>query len=141
MKKGEFTFTMIKPRAIELGYLVPILHDIGKDGFKIVALKMTQMTKTQAQKFYLEHKDRPFYDDLVEFMSSGPILAAVLKKNNAVSDYRKLIGSTNPAEADEGTIRKKYAQSLQENAVHGSDSDESAERETNFFFSNFEVYE
>lgn len=101
---------------------------------------MTRLSKVQAQKFYEIHKERPFYNDLVEFMSSGPVVAAVLKKDNAVEEYRKLIGNTNPAMAEDGTIRKKYAMSIQENAVHGSDSDDNAEIEANFFFSQFEIY-
>lgn len=140
MKKGEYTFTMIKPRAVEFGNLIPILYDITQAGFQVVAMKMTRLSKVQAQKFYEIHKERPFYNDLVEFMSSGPVVAAVLKKDNAVEEYRKLIGNTNPAMAEDGTIRKKYAMSIQENAVHGSDSDDNAEIEANFFFSQFEIY-
>jgi nucleoside-diphosphate kinase len=140
MEKGSITFTMIKPKAIEFGKLMPILFDISQAGFKVVALKMTRLSKVQAAKFYEVHKDRPFYNDLVEFMSSGPVVAAVLEKDNAVEDYRKLIGNTNPAMAEDGTIRKKYALSIQENAVHGSDSDDNAIIESNFFFSQFEIY-
>lgn len=140
MEKGSFTFTMIKPRAIEFGKLIPILDDINAGGFKVVAMKLTRMSKVQAAKFYEVHRDRPFYNDLVEFMSSGPVLAAVLLKENAVEDYRRLIGDTNPALAEDGTIRKKHALSIQENAVHGSDSDDNAFIEANFFFSQFEIF-
>ncbi len=140
MKKGEFTFTMIKPKAVELGNLIPILYDISQAGFKVVAMKMTRLSLVQAKKFYAIHKERPFFKDLVEFMSSGPVVAAVLQKDNAVEEYRKLIGTTNPAEAEDGTIRKKYALSVQANAVHGSDSDENALIESNFFFSQFEIF-
>ena len=108
---------------------------INEAGFKIKAMKYTQLTKADAEGFYAVHKERPFFGELVDFMSSGPIVAAILEKDNAVADFRKLIGATNPAEAEEGTIRKKYATSLGENAVHGSDSDENAEIEANFHFS------
>ncbi|MDD3739805.1 MAG: nucleoside-diphosphate kinase [Bacteroidales bacterium] len=140
MKKGEFTFTMIKPTAVRLGNLVPILHEIDLAGFSVIAMKMTRLSLVQAEKFYEIHKERPFYRDLVEFMSSGPVLAAVLQKENAVNDFRKLIGNTNPSQADDGTIRKKFARSVQENAIHGSDSDENALIEANFFFSQFEIF-
>lgn len=140
MKSGEFTFTMIKPTAIKLGNLVPILHEIDLAGFSVIAMKMTRLSKNQAEKFYLVHKERPFYNDLVTFMSSGPVLAAVLQKENAVEEFRKLIGSTNPEQADAGTIRKKFAKSVQENAIHGSDSNENALVEANFFFSQFEIF-
>ena len=140
MKPGEFTFTMIKPTAVRLGNLVPILHEIDLAGFSVIAMKMTRLSKAQAERFYLVHKDRPFYTDLVEFMSSGPVLAAVLQKENAVEEYRKLIGNTNPEQAEPGTIRYKFAKSIQENAVHGSDSDENALIEANFFFSQFEIF-
>jgi len=140
MKKGEFTFTMIKPTAVKLGNLIPILHEINLAGFSVIAMKMTRLSRAQAEKFYEVHKDRPFYRDLVEFMSSGPVLAAVLQKENAVNEFRKLIGSTNPDLAEEGTIRKKFAKSVQENAVHGSDSDDNALIEANFFFSQFEIF-
>jgi nucleoside-diphosphate kinase len=140
MKAGEFTFTMIKPKAVQLGNIVPILHEIDVAGFSVIAMKMTQLSHTQACRFYAVHKDRPFFNDLVEFMSSGPVVAAVLQKVNAVEDYRKLIGNTDPAKAEEGTIRKKFAISMQANAVHGSDSDENALIEANFFFSQFEIF-
>jgi nucleoside-diphosphate kinase len=140
MKVSEFTFTMIKPTAVRLGNLVPILHEIDLAGFSVIAMKMTRLSRAQAERFYLVHKERPFYNDLCEFMSSGPVLAAVLQKENAVEEFRKLIGSTNPECAEAGTIRKKFARSVQENAIHGSDSDENALIEANFFFSQFEIF-
>jgi nucleoside-diphosphate kinase len=140
MKHGEFTFTMIKPTAVRLGNLVPILHEIDLAGFSVIAMKMTRLSRAQAERFYLVHKERPFYNDLCEFMSSGPVLAAVLQKENAVEEFRKLIGNTNPECADAGTIRKKFAKSVQENAIHGSDSDGNALIEANFFFSQFEIF-
>jgi nucleoside-diphosphate kinase len=132
------TFTMIKPDAFGKGHSGAIIDKIQKNGFSIVALKLTRLSKEKAGEFYSVHKERPFYGELVEFMSSGPIIAAILEKNNAVADFRKLIGATDPAKADEGTIRKLFAASVGENAVHGSDSDENAEIEGNFFFSAFE---
>jgi len=140
MKPGEFTFTMIKPTAVKLGKLVPILHEIDEAGFSVIAMKMTILSRAQAERFYAIHKERPFFEELVFFMSSGPVLAAVLQKENAVEDYRNLIGNTNTSDAKDGTIRKKFAISVQENAVHGSDSDENALIEANFFFSQFEIY-
>lgn len=137
---GKFTFTIIKPLAVSKGYIGPILNMISEAGFKIGALKMLHLTRGEAQRFYEVHVGRPFYDDLVEFMISGPIVVAVLEKENAVEDYRKLIGSTDPEKAEEGTIRKKYAQSMQSNAVHGSDSDENAEMEATFFFPSSERF-
>lgn len=137
---GTFTFTIIKPLAVSKGYIGPILNMISEAGFKIGALKMLHLTRGEAQRFYEVHVGRPFYDDLVEFMISGPIVVAVLEKENAVEDYRKLIGSTDPEKAEEGTIRKKYAQSMQSNAVHGSDSDENAEMEATFFFPSSERF-
>ncbi|WP_219224118.1 nucleoside-diphosphate kinase [Pedobacter antarcticus] len=128
------TFTMIKPDAVANGHIGAIINDITAAGFKIVALKYTKLTAETAGKFYEVHKDRPFYGDLVNFMSSGPIVAAILEKDNAIEDFRKLIGATNPAEAAEGTIRQKYAKSIDANAVHGSDSDENAAIEGDFFF-------
>lgn len=133
--KGNITFTIIKPRAVEKGYIGPILNMIHEGGFKISALKMLQLTKSEAERFYAVHKERPFYGELVEFMTSGPIVVSILEKKNAVEDYRKLIGATDPSKAEEGTIRKKYAESVQANAVHGSDSDENAAIEAAFFFS------
>jgi len=132
------TFTMIKPDAMENGNAGAILDRIIKEGYKIVALKLTKLTPEKAGEFYLVHKERPFYNDLVSFMSRGPIMAAILEKENAVSTFRELIGATNPANAAEGTIRKTFATSIEENAVHGSDSDENAAIEGNFFFNYFE---
>jgi nucleoside-diphosphate kinase len=137
---GEFTFTMIKPDAVADNNIGNILQMINAAGFQIVAMKYTCLSTAQAGKFYEVHKERPFYGELVDFMSSGPIVAAILKKENAVEDFRKLIGATNPAQAEEGTIRKKYARSIGENAVHGSDSDENAAIEGNFFFSGLERF-
>ncbi len=131
---GIFTFTIIKPQAVSKGYIGPILNKISESGFKIAALKMLHLTRGEAMRFYEVHQGRPFYDDLVEFMISGPIVVAVLEKENAIEDYRKLIGSTDPENAEEGTIRKMYAESMRANAVHGSDSDENAELESTFFF-------
>ncbi|HEU4496549.1 MAG TPA: nucleoside-diphosphate kinase [Flavobacterium sp.] len=134
------TFTMIKPDAVENGHIGGILNMIAEGGFKIVSLKLTQLTVADAQKFYEVHASRPFYGELVEFMSRGPIVAAILEKENAVEDFRKLIGATNPADAAEGTIRKRYAKSIGENAVHGSDSDENAAIESAFHFSGREQF-
>jgi nucleoside-diphosphate kinase len=134
------TFTMIKPDAVKNGYVGAILNKINVSGFKIVSMKMTQFSKRDAELFYSIHKDRPFFSDLVAFMSSGPIVAAVLEKENAVADFRTLLGSTNPEEAAEGTIRKLYANSVGENAVHGSDSDENSVIETQFHFSEREIF-
>jgi len=131
---GCITFTMIKPIAVKKGKTGFIISMIMEKGFKIVALKLTYLSKEDAEKFYAVHKGRPFYESLVKFMSSGPIIAAILEKDNAVEDYRKLIGNTDPSKAEEGTIRKLFAESIQANAVHGSDSDENAEWESNFFF-------
>ncbi len=134
------TFTMIKPDATENGHTGAILEMINKAGFRIAALKMLYLTKEKAGAFYEVHKERPFYGELVEFMSRGPITAAILEKDNAVEDFRKLIGATNPANAEEGTIRKRFAASVGENAVHGSDSDENAAIEGDFFFSKLEQF-
>lgn len=134
------TFTMIKPDATGKGYTGAILDQIIKAGFSVKAMKWTKLTTAQAGEFYAVHKERPFYGELVEFMSSGPIVAAILEKDNAVADFRKLIGATNPANAEEGTIRKKFAASVGENAVHGSDSDENAVIEGSFFFSGLERF-
>lgn len=134
------TFTMIKPDATEKGHTGAILNMINEAGFKIVALKMLHISEAKAGEFYAVHKERPFYGELVSFMSRGPITAAILEKDNAVENFRKLIGATNPAEAAEGTIRKKYATSIGENAVHGSDSDENAAIEADFFFSKLEQF-
>ena len=134
------TFTMIKPDATAKGYTGAILDMMLKAGFSVKAMKWTKLTAEQAGEFYAIHKERPFYGELVEFMSSGPIVAAILEKENAVADFRTLIGATNPANAEEGTIRKKYAASVGENAVHGSDSDENAVIEGSFFFSGLERF-
>jgi nucleoside-diphosphate kinase len=138
--KTNRTFTMIKPDAVAAGHIGGILDMITKGGFKIVALKYTALSAEKAGQFYEVHKERPFYQGLVDFMSSGPIVAAILEKDNAIAEFRTLIGATNPADAAEGTIRKKYAKSIGENAVHGSDSDENADIEGNFFFSAFERF-
>ena len=134
------TFTMIKPDATSKGYTGAILDQIIKAGFSVKAMKWIHLSAAQAGKFYEVHKERPFYQELVDFMSSGPIVSAILEKDNAVADFRTLIGATNPAQAEEGTIRKKYAASIGENAVHGSDSDENATIEGNFFFSGLERF-
>jgi len=135
---GNTTFTMIKPDAFEAGYTGLILHKFIENGFKVRALKLTQLHKENAEAFYSVHNARPFFNGLVAFMSSGPVVAIILEKENAVEDFRKLIGSTNPAEASDGTIRKLFATSIERNAVHGSDSDENAVIESNFFFSQFD---
>ncbi|MEI6061179.1 MAG: nucleoside-diphosphate kinase [Bacteroidota bacterium] len=135
---GNTTFTMIKPDAFGAGFTGLILNKFIENGFKIKALKLTLLHKENAEAFYAVHKDRPFFNGLVDFMSSGPVVAAILEKENAVEEFRKLIGSTNPADAAEGTVRKLYATSIQNNAVHGSDSDENAQIEAGFFFSQFD---
>ena len=134
------TFTMIKPDAVENGHIGGILNMITEAGFKIIALKLTQLTVADAKAFYDVHAARPFYGELVEFMSRGPIVAAILEKENAIADFRTLIGATNPADATEGTIRKKYATSMGENAVHGSDSDENAAIDSAFNFAGREQF-
>lgn len=134
------TFTMIKPDAVENGHIGGILNMISEGGFRIVAMKLTQLTVADAKAFYAVHAERPFYEELVTFMSRGPIVAAILEKENAVEDFRTLIGATNPANAAEGTIRKKYATSMGENAVHGSDSDENAAIEGAFHFAGREMF-
>ena len=138
--KTNRTFTMIKPDAVANGHIGAIIDKITKSGFKIIALKYTSLSPEKAGQFYEVHKERPFYKDLVGFMSSGPIVAAILEKDNAIEDFRKLIGATDPAKADEGTIRQMFAKSIEANAVHGSDSDENAEIEGSFFFSAFEKF-
>ncbi|WP_338359491.1 nucleoside-diphosphate kinase [Yeosuana marina] len=134
------TFTMLKPDAVEKGYIGAILDKISASGFRIVAMKLTQMTKHDAETFYAIHKERPFFGELVEYMTRGPIVAAILEKDNAVDDFRTLIGATNPADAAEGTIRKLFANSISENAVHGSDSDDNAAIESAFHFSGREMF-
>lgn len=138
--KRRITFTMIKPDAVADGNTGAILNRIEGAGFRIVAMKKTQLSKAEAEKFYGIHKERPFFGELVEYMTSGPIVAAILEKENAVEDFRKLIGATDPAKAEEGTIRKMFAKSIAANAIHGSDSDENAVIESNFFFSERERY-
>jgi nucleoside-diphosphate kinase len=137
---GNRTFTMVKPDATAAGNAGAIMQMIQKAGFKIIAMKQTKLSKEAAGAFYAVHKERPFYGELVDFMSSGTIVAAILEKNDAVADFRKLIGATDPSKADAGTIRKLYAKSIGENAVHGSDSDENAKVEGDFFFSMLERF-
>ena len=138
-KMGNKTFTMIKPDAVENGHIGAILEKINSAGFKIIAMKYTKLSIQKAEEFYDIHKERPFFDELVSFMSRGPIVAAILEKENAVDDFRKLIGSTNPEHAEKGTIRELFASSMGENAIHGSDSDENAILESNFHFEDHEV--
>ncbi|MGF1532643.1 MAG: nucleoside-diphosphate kinase [Bernardetiaceae bacterium] len=137
---GNYTFTMIKPDAVSAGNSGAILKMIEAAGFRIVAMKMTQLTPAQAGKFYAVHQERPFYGELCTYMSSGPIIPAILEKENAVADFRQLIGATNPANAEPGTIRKLFATSIEANAIHGSDSDENAAIEGAFFFSQTEQF-
>ena len=134
------TFTMLKPDSIEQGNMLPILNMIENAGFKIIALKYKKMSKDEAEKFYSIHSDKPFFTDLISFMTRGPIIAAALEKENAVEEFRNLIGSTDPLEALDGTIRKKFAKSKGENAVHGSDSDENASIEIDFHFDSNEIF-
>jgi len=138
--KNNFTFTMIKPDAVEDGYIGLIIDKIINSGFKFKLLKMKTLSIKEAQKFYEIHKDRPFFNELVSFITRGPVVVAVIEKENAVQEFRKLIGSTNPAEAEEGTIRKIYAKSVGENAIHGSDSDENAILEGKFHFENLDFF-
>lgn len=137
---GRRTFTMVKPEAVENGHIGGILAKINEAGFRIVALKKTRLSKAEAGEFYAVHAERPFYGELVDYMSSGPIVAAILEKDDAVSDFRTLIGATDPTESAEGTIRKIFAESKAKNAVHGSDSDDNALIEGSFFFSKREEY-
>jgi len=137
---GNITFTIIKPFAVSNGHIGPILNKIHERGFSISAMRMLWLTRGEAERFYEVHKERPFYNDLVDFMTSGNIVVAILKKENAVEDYRKLIGATDPAKAEEGTIRKEFAESMRANAVHGSDSDENANIEASFFFSGLQRF-
>ncbi|MFT4612180.1 MAG: nucleoside-diphosphate kinase [Glaciecola sp.] len=134
------TFTMLKPDSVEKGNIGAILEKITASGFRIVAMKLTHLTTQDAQAFYEVHSERPFYGELVEYMTRGPVVAAILEKDNAVEDFRTLIGATNPADAAEGTIRKLYAASMGENAVHGSDSDDNAAIEGTFHFSGRELF-
>ncbi len=137
---GNRTFTMIKPDAVAAGHIGAILAQINEAGFRIVAMKLTKLSQEKAGEFYEVHKERPFYGELVDFMSSGPIVAAILEKDNAVADFRTLIGATNPANAEPGTIRARFAKSMGENAVHGSDSDENAAIEGAFHFAGTEQF-
>ncbi|GAB4331726.1 MAG: nucleoside-diphosphate kinase [Bacteroidales bacterium] len=137
---GNITLTMIKPMAVKKGYIGPILNKIAEGGFRIVAMKLTRLTLEQAEQFYAVHRERPFFKELTEFMSSGPIVAAILEKENAVEAYRNYIGATDPAKAEPGTIRALYGTNLGMNAVHGSDSDENAKIEADFFFSQLERF-
>jgi nucleoside-diphosphate kinase len=134
------TFTMLKPDSVEKGNIGAILDKINAAGFRIVAMKLTQLTQRDAEAFYAVHNERPFFGELVEYMTRGPIVAAILEKENAVADFRALIGATNPQEAAEGTIRQMFATSISENAVHGSDSDENAEIEGTFHFAGREMF-
>ena len=138
--KSNRTFTMLKPDSIEQGFMLPILNMIQEAGFNIIALKYKKMTRDEAEQFYSIHLDEPFFNDLIKFVTRGPIVAAALEKNNAVEDFRELIGSTDPEDALDGTIRKKFAKSKSENAVHGSDSDENAAIEISFHFKNSEIF-
>lgn len=137
---GNRTFTMIKPDAVSAGHTGAILKMIEEAGFRVVAMKKTQLTKERAGQFYAIHKERPFYNDLCNYMSSGPIVPMILEKENAVEDFRKLIGATDPQKAAPGTIRNLFAKSIEANAIHGSDSDTNAEIESNFFFSKTEQF-
>jgi len=137
---GNRTYTMVKPTAMRKGYMAGIMNKITEGGFKIVAAKMTKLSLAEAETFYAIHSERPFFGELTEFMSSGPIMAIVVEKDNAVEAYRNFIGATNPAEAQEGTIRKMFGTNMGENAVHGSDSDENAKIEMNYFFSDREIF-
>lgn len=137
---GNRTYTMVKPTAMRKGHMAAIMNDIAKGGFKIVAAKMTKLSKEEAEAFYAIHSERPFFGELTTFMSSGPIMAMVVEKENAVEAYRNFIGATNPAEAAEGTIRKLYGTNIGENAIHGSDSDENAANEIKFFFTERELF-
>jgi len=137
---GIRTYTMVKPTAMRKGYMAAIMNKIEEGGFKIVAAKMTKLSKEEAEAFYAIHSERPFFGELTTFMSSGPIMAMVVEKENAVEAYRNFIGATNPAEAAEGTIRKLYGTNIGENAIHGSDSDENAANEIKFFFTDRELF-
>jgi len=137
---GNITFTMIKPCAVKNNFIGPILKMITDKGFRIKAIKMTRFTRERAEAFYGIHAGKFFFDELVDFMSSGPIVAVILEKENAIDDFRELIGNTNPEKADQGTIRKLFAESLTANAIHGADSDENAVREGSFFFAEMEQY-
>lgn len=137
---NRITFTIIKPGAVKNEHIGPILEKISKAGFQIAGMKMVQLSRNEARKFYCIHQDKSFFNDLIEFMVSGPIVVAVLEKENAVEDFRKLIGNTDPQKAEEGTIRKMFAKSVQANAIHGSDSDKNAEKECEYFFAGYERF-
>ncbi len=137
---GNITFSIIKPNAVRTGKTGPILAMINETGFEITAMKMVRMTQEQAESFYEVHRGKPFYESLVEFMTSGPVFVMILKHENAVEEFRKLIGATDPAKAEPATVRGLYAVSVQMNAIHGSDSDENAIRESDFFFSTIERF-
>jgi nucleoside-diphosphate kinase len=136
---AQRTFSIIKPDAVRKGYTGAILAEIEKAGFQIVAIKKASISKQQAQGFYYVHRERPFFDGLTTFMSSGPLVLMVLEKDNAIADLRQLMGATNPANADEGTIRKKFAGSIQENAIHGSDAEDTAAFEIGYWFAGYEL--
>jgi nucleoside-diphosphate kinase len=136
---AQRTFSIIKPDAVKNGYAAAILADIEKAGFKVVTIRKQSISKAQAQGFYHVHKERPFFGELCDFMSSGPIFLMVLEKDNAIADLRKLMGATNPANAEEGTIRKKYAESIGANAIHGSDAEETANFEIGYWFAGYEL--
>lgn len=140
MKKGNITLALIKPNAVRKGYTAPILAKIHEAGFRISAMKFIQLTLTQAEIFYSAHKDKPFYEGLIQFMTSGPIVSAIIEKENAVEEYRKILGNTDPKLAEPGTLRHQFGTELPANAVHGSDTDEAADMECGFFFSAFERY-
>jgi nucleoside-diphosphate kinase len=138
---GKITFTIVKPSAVSMGFIGPIVTQITENEFKVVAVKMLHLSKDQASSFYAIHQGKPFFNGLIESITSGPVVVAVLQKDNAVDDYRKLIGATDPAKADEGTIRKRFGIDMGRNAVHGSDSDENAIIESRFFFSDIEMFQ
>ncbi|MBN2480848.1 MAG: nucleoside-diphosphate kinase [Bacteroidales bacterium] len=137
---GTKTLTIIKPDAVRYEHIGPILTMINSSGFHIAALKLIRLSRSEAEHFYVVHKNKPFFNSLIDFMTSGPVVIGILEKENAVADYRKLMGNTDPLKAEEGTIRKKFAANIERNAVHGSDSDENAEKECNFFFSCIERF-
>lgn len=138
---GKITFTIVKPLAITMNYLGPILTKITENEYKIIALKMLHLSRDQASAFYSIHQGKPFFEGLIDFITSGPVAVAILQKSNAVDDYRKLIGSTDPEKADKGTLREMFGIDIERNAVHGSDSDENAIIESRFFFSNLEIFQ
>ncbi len=137
---GKFTFTIIKPEIVERQLEAEVLDAVIKGGFRIVALRKTKFSKEQAEQFYGIHRERPFFEGLITYITSGPVYVAIVEKNNAVEEFRKLIGATNPAEATEGTIRKKYGTNIEQNAIHGSDSDDNAALESSYFFSLFDRF-